>query len=451
MPFRDKGDRLITRLGPILHAKTGTALSQRLTLMLQPWDANLSSFKEDYEYKYEPAPQPTYDPVVRTIHKVIKDIRHDNVEFANAGVRVYSATAAPPIWPHDECHPGHTVKFYTFTQQGLEFPMTVPVTVFPRFGELKGDMLFVKSWGKWIPIKEWLLTIPHPNVGKDRTTFQMTRTFWQRNGRVFRFLDLPADARNVVYEHVLGREIYPLPKMHKMWVDDEWVRQITNVVLGVGYTRKLVDTASYQNMGFDKFVPEACEPIHAPNLAILRVCKQVSAEALKIGWESPLKCFNDDQMFVLIAEAKLGPLQKFNCLNKIQLNFTLKGWFRFFGVKVDPTISLDESNSKAAFLTKAKLPKLHHFEMRFRSPEDGFKGNPWRSSNCCQIDAVDMVCTFAFPHVSWIPEVKLAGYVKTTSMKKWERIFEKQRLGMTHDHDQEAAMQALLHAPEDIL
>ncbi|KAF2830611.1 hypothetical protein CC86DRAFT_164001 [Ophiobolus disseminans] len=365
--------------------------------MLQPWNSNFSAFKEDYEYKYQPIQQPKYDPVIRTIYKVLKEIRRDDCMFANAGVRVYSATVAPSIWPHDACHPQHTVKFYTFTQQGLEFPMTVPVTVYPRFGSLEGDMLFVKTWGKWMPIKEWLLTIPHAEVGAGRTTFQMTRTFWQRNGRVFGFMDLPVDARNTIYEHVFGREIYPLPKMDGTW-QDEFVRRVTGIVLGAGYTQKLIESYDYKSMRFDDFVHEAYKPVHTPNLAVLRVRKQVCEEALKIGWESALKCFNDDQLFVLVAEAKLGPLLKFNCLNKIQLNFTLKGWFRFFGVEVNPTISILETDSNAALLTKAKSPKLRRLEMRFRSPEDGYIGNHWLRFNahdhfdCCQIDAVDMVC-----------------------------------------------------------
>jgi hypothetical protein len=126
---RDKGDRLITRLKPILHAKSGNEFAQRVTLMLQPWNADFSAFKEDYEYKYQPVQQPKYDPVAATICQVLKDICRDNVVFANAFVRVYDATAALPVWPRDISNPEHTVKFYTFTQKGLEFPMTVPVAI----------------------------------------------------------------------------------------------------------------------------------------------------------------------------------------------------------------------------------------------------------------------------------------------------------------------------------
>jgi hypothetical protein len=210
MGYRDKGERLVTRLGPLLHAETSNEFARCFTLMLQPVEADFGDFKEDYKYAFEPLPQ-KYDPVKTAIRSVMKEICYDNLKFANAGVRVYGTTTnAPPIWPHNACEPGHAVKFYVFTQEGLEFPMTVPITAMPCFGTLKGNMLFVKQLSKWTPLKEWPLTIPHNNVGKGRLPFQMIRTFWQRYGRAFRFLDLPLDIRNIIYEHVLGRQIYPL-------------------------------------------------------------------------------------------------------------------------------------------------------------------------------------------------------------------------------------------------
>ena len=92
----------------------------------------------------------------------------NNLIFANAGVHVYDATTAPRIWPPSKDDPEHCVKLYTFTQEGLQLPMTVPVTVIPRFGTLTGEMLYVKLSRKWVPLKEWLPTIPHEDVGKNR-------------------------------------------------------------------------------------------------------------------------------------------------------------------------------------------------------------------------------------------------------------------------------------------
>jgi hypothetical protein len=62
-----------------------------------------------------------------------------------------------------------------------------------------------------------------------------------------------------------------------------------------------------------------------------------------------------------------------------------------------------------------------------------------------------MICTFASLHASWIPSVKLEGYVKTASKEKWERIFDLERRGIAHGHDQDAAMKALPPALAELL
>jgi hypothetical protein len=195
-----------------------------------------------------------------------------------------------------------------------------------------------------------------------------------------------------------------------------------------------------------------------PNLALLQTCRQIYEEALPVVWNSSLKCFNHEQIFLTIADSMVDPMSQFNCLGRIQLNFTLMSWFCFFGAQADPRISIDESASSGIYISETGLPNLRNLEMRFRNPHDGSDGSPWSSPwgsngalDCCQVDAVDMVCTFAFPFVSWIPTVKVTGFVKTASKKKWESIFDSERRKLSHGHDQEAAIQALLHAPDDLL
>jgi hypothetical protein len=407
--------------------------------MLQPWNPGAyrdNDFESDYKYEYSPIPQLRKDLVWNAIRDVIREINSHDLVFANAGVRIYDTTPAPPIWPPSKDDPEHSVKFYTFTQEGLEFPMTVPVPVMPRFGTLNGDMLYVKPSQKWLPLKEWLLTIPHKDVGRNRTRLQMLRVFWKRNGKVFRLFELPVEMRQVVYEHALGRDVHPRVKVVN--------RRNDNVVLEAEYTR---------NMSNDG-VPEDRAPIHPPNLALLQVCEHIHNDAMKTEWESALKCFNHPNPFYDIV-AKVGPLRKFNGLAKVQLNFTLRAWFHFFGILVDVDgdlpISLHESVSRGVLLTKDRLPKLDYLEMRFRDPQDGYADNPSSNSNCCQVDMVDMICTFAFPFVSQISNVKIEGFVKTASKKKWERIYDHERRGLSHDHGQQASMQAILHAPSNLL
>lgn len=225
------------------------------------------------------------------------------------------------------------------------------------------------------------------------------------------------------------------------------------MVLGAGYSRKLVDSNVYP----EDSVPEIRDDVPL-NLVLLQTCWQIYEEALLVVWDSSLKCFNHEQMFLTVADSAVDPMSQFNCLGKIQLNFTLKSWYCFFGFKADPRISIDESASSGIYISETGLPNLRHLEMRFRSPQDGSDGSPWSrpwegngALDCCQVDAVDMACPFSFPFVSWIPAVRVAGFVKTASKKKWESIFDSERRKLSHGHDQEAAIQALLQTPAGLL
>jgi hypothetical protein len=240
MGYRDKCPRLKERLRPIFQADTDNAWAQRFTLMLQPYYADAykhNDLEEDYKYEYEQTPQLDNDPVWYTIRDVIKEIMSNDLIFANAGVHVYDATPAPPIWPPSKGDPEHCFKFYTFTQEGLEFPITVSLTVTPRFSTLIGEMLYVKLSQRWVPLKAWLLTIPHEDVGNNRTQLQILQTFWRRNAKKFRFLDLPTGLRQIVYEHAPVRHVYPRAKIVGYRIGAISIRKVEKVVLGIGYTR----------------------------------------------------------------------------------------------------------------------------------------------------------------------------------------------------------------------
>lgn len=172
-------------------------------------------WREDvYRYKYVPIPQQD-DPVARVIISISKALKRENCDFANVSIKVWGTTSAPPIWPPQACPPGHSVKFYTFTQEAQEFPLTVPITIVPAFGPLSPDTLYVYLGNSkvWTPLKEWLPTIPDLNPICARTPPEMTRIWRTRNGRTFCLMDLPSELRAIIFEYTLGPEIYPLSKV----------------------------------------------------------------------------------------------------------------------------------------------------------------------------------------------------------------------------------------------
>jgi hypothetical protein len=146
MAIRDKGPRLFTRLKPIFEAHNATTFAKRFTLMLQLWDTSieLGTYEKDYKYRYEVIRQSGDDPIIHTIRKALASLRRDHVVFANARVRAHPSTEAPPIWPRNELNPDYSIKFYTFIQEGLEFPLTVPITVSQHSGYLRTASILVR-------------------------------------------------------------------------------------------------------------------------------------------------------------------------------------------------------------------------------------------------------------------------------------------------------------------
>ncbi|KAH3984787.1 hypothetical protein HBI26_061390 [Parastagonospora nodorum] len=429
--------------------KGGEYLNRYMTVALQPPPDD--KLKTRGKYKFQPPPS-QFDPVIRQIIRIIRELGHQDIGFASANIRVHNSNETAPFWPINPYYPYYDAKLYTFLMDDIpyreEFPITAQVCVHTLTGRLHKDAVYIKIGKDWLEMRKWLISKRHAQedlVGK--IGFGAQRKWWKLNGKRFRLLDLPSEIRNMVYGYALGKEVHPMP----LYEPDNG--EIVSMVLGAGYSRKLISSDVYP----EDSVPEVREDV-SPNLALLQTCWQIYEEALPAAWNSSLKCFNNEQIFLTIVDLSVDSMTQFNCLGKIQLNFKLKSWFRFFGVTVNPRISIDESSSSGLYISKTGLPNLRYLEMRFRSPHDGSDGNPWSRGwedngalDCCQVNAVDMVCTFAFPFVAWIPTVKLVGYVKTASKKKWENIFDSERRRLSHGHNQEAAMQALLQAPADLL
>ncbi|KAF2866943.1 hypothetical protein BDV95DRAFT_503826 [Massariosphaeria phaeospora] len=450
-----------------MRAGSDDAWAQRFTLMIQPpkseddWDEYKTSLfgarEDEYTYKFNYPPQEK-DLVIRTINRAIKELNRASCDFANAGIKVISTLETPPIWPQDPCSPSSSVKFYTFSQKGQEFPLTLPVTVAPLFGPLSCDTIYVRIHRKWKPLKEWLLSIALPHNYSPEVAM---RRCWDRSGMVFPLMELPPELRNIIYEYALGPEVYPLSRLSRMtrndsFTDDE-ARRGAEIVFGIGYS----------DLGMSRHYPyphdigcESRSKVAPPNLALLQVSRAVSCEALKAGWEGTRKCFIEPTMFTEVVGSRVGPASQFNCLSRIELNFTHSAWFGFFGVSVSPEIEMSEGRSCGPFLMDLKTLKELH--MRFRSPNDGYSGCPWagRSSgsynnsvvdNACQRTIVDMIMTFAFPFVKQIPHVGVTGFVKTTAKMHWEHVLRQDYTGKEHGHDNDAALEAILKTPATLL
>ena len=451
MPRRqERRDKLESRLASARRGKHGQ--TRGFTLCLQPADSEFLKDKWEYSYKFEPAPSQN-DPIIRRIRQAIKELNGNSeygVLMCNHNIRVVPSTVAPPIWPPHASD--SEVKFYTFFQDEQEFPATAPVSVIPREGPLISDKIHVRQSGKWIPLKDWLVQLADESILSKRNASSIDYFWHKRNGRTFRLMDLPAELRLMVFERVIAPsgEVYPLNKVYKSGNEPShytaFDRENSHITLGIGYKE-----GGLNHMMYGREHPqENRKPVPPPNLVLLYVSKQIQAEALQAGWEGLKRCFVDHQIFTSVADSKIGVAQRFNILGRIQLNFTMKSWFKFFGLEVEPVLFRTESASLGRYL--AALEDTCRLELRFRDPEDGYWGDPWKcGKTTCQTVMIDWVMTFAFEHIKHIKHVDLVGYIKKPQKLKWLSILAKERADTDYNFDHAAAIQAILATAADDL
>lgn len=224
-------------------------------------------------------------------------------------------------------------------------------------------------------------------------------------------------------------------------------RRNAHLSLGIGYQARYGSLGGMMDLCEGRNIPlEHREVISAPDLALLYVSKQVQTEALKAGWEGVKRCFLASSMFTIVADSNIGVAQRFNILGRIELSFTMKDWFKFFGLTVDPTLLQNASASLGAYLSA--LEDTCKLALRFRDPDDGILGDPWKTgSTTCQTVLIDWVVTFALPHIKHIKRINLTGCIKVPQKKKWMEILAKQR-GSSHcTFDHAAAVSSILSTP----
>ena len=210
--------------------------------------------------------------------------------------------------------------------------------------------------------------------------------------------------------------------------------------------------------------------VYEPDNSLSTVNSTLRDEFLHFAWVRMRSRFFEPKLFTLATEAQPGTVVAYQYLSKVELSFTNKEWFTFFGVNMDRHpfgINTGWAQSQGSYLRK--LESLRDLRLRYRTPDDGYQGSQWGSEYehdrfcryggedyiCCQRTMVDWICTFAYPFL--IDKCKkkeskekltvtLTGAVKTVTKEKWEAIFKGQR-----DHDQEAALEAIFNTSDEEL
>lgn len=439
------------------------APNRLFTVMLQwPTREQLNMLHRQYRYKFRHGPRQD-DQVIYYIWMEIDELNRDHIRVANLNFRAVNTDDAPPIWSLNWNAPTMDMKMYTFMDDINEFPATVWVSVIPRRAPLSTDRIYVQINRKWIPLKDWLVSLAAQDhlqgYLKSSRGLNAQRKWWRLNRKVFKIMDLPAELRMTIFEHVLGPQIHPLSTVSRYKHNFNTAR----ITFGFGYNRDMFRDHNVSHLFIPRCVAtteETRPPIPEPNLSILRLSKQTHKEALKAGWESTRKFFVDSDQFSAVVDTGITP--SYNWIAKVQLNFTTTDYFEFFGVSVNPVLLLDPSSSKGQYISR--LTTLQDLQIRFRKPSDGWEGSPWghmvhkrkiEDSGCtytaCQRTVVDWVLTFAFPFIKHLPTVTLNGAVKKSSKVKWkyiltqEYMYTKHGQKTSHGHNQTEELEAILN------
>lgn len=431
--------------------------SRYFTTLIQPPDWSYERDRDTYTYTFQ-SPRPQRDAVLRLINKTIRDLMHDlerGVAMCNTNFRVSQSTSAPPIWP--PCG-SHEIKLYTFKQDYEEFPVTVPVSIMPPEDALEVSKIRVRISSEWIPIQTWLIEMAENSRAIRARSPESIQYFWnKRNGRTFNFAKLPAEIRCIILRHAMAPEgeIYPLSGHHCKSVP-EWDCVFTaaapsehaRIFMGFGYNG---GRSGYKSKDGEvarppcQIAPETHPRIHPPCTALLFVSRWLTDEALKAGWNTPVKCFIDANNFVHTLYSKSAPIQQYNALGRIELSFTTGDWLRFFGLEFAPWHGLAPSKSTGRDL--ARLVDTTRLTIRFRDPDDGWVDHPWGEETemtACQTVMIDWIMTLAFPDIRHIARLQLTGCIRKSQRERWEGLLQQERAGVPHGFDYVAAANTIL-------
>lgn len=288
-----------------------------------------------------------------------------------------------------------------------------------------GD-LEVEVPGRWVSLIPWLDRYAYAHQDTNHTGID-----WQRSigGQTFRFLDLPAEVRTIIFQQVIGRYIWPY-KYSGFHLDSPKPR-------------------GTDNEHRTKFGQYWHDPIGArlpQDSAMPLVGWQVRNEFAEVFWGNTYKHFNSCDHFR--SGAKVLDWWKFNYYRRISLGLTNADHFTTVGFIVFRTrLELRRVSSIWAITDNEDLEYLNlHFQV---TPPDEQLVDPWAKFSptdmSCQKTLVDWILTAALTQMKRVPKITISGHMKDSTRRKWEPILEDARKGIKHDMT--AQMASILATP----
>lgn len=282
---------------------------------------------------------------------------------------------------------------YAFDSHGSE-PKAMSVTV-DREWNIK-----IKYLGKWRHVSDYLENLRPHNAWDDSMSktdimhlqWRQQADWWRENGKVFPLMDLPAEVRESVYEHVWGPVVEPYP---------------TNS------SRKLTALGKISRK------------LRMPNCKLLQTSSQVAAEASNILFlRTP---FYIEHYGVL--KALTSNIYQRVLIRRLDLAFSHEDFLHLFStdhIRRDKKTKTEVVGFGYPALVLRSM-KLNSLRLVIAPPSLTTKSGIF--DGACQRVAVDMIMEAAWPIIRGHPLV-LDGYVKDLQQKAYQArdVLERERV-----------------------